>query len=74
MKVYSDPDCPMNRSRAWDPTAHNLKHLGELPHIVRDGDLKPAMREATADGIQIRGRGWVNYMQTDTAAHGVSSI
>ncbi len=74
MKVYSDPDCPIDRSRAWDPTAHNLKHLGELPHIVRDGDLKPAMREATADGIQIRGRGWVNYMQTDTAAHGVSSI
>jgi hypothetical protein len=74
MKIYSDPDCPTNRSRAWDPTAHCLKHLNELPHIIRDGNLQPAMREAEADGIQIRARGWVNYMQTDTAAHGVASI
>ncbi len=74
MKVYSDPDAPTNRSRGFDPSAHCLKHLGELPHIIRDGNLQPAMREATADGIQIRARGWVNYMQTDTAAHGVASI
>jgi hypothetical protein len=74
MKVYSDPDCPTNRSRAFDPEAHCLKHLKELPHIIRDGTGQPSMRSATEDGIEIRGRGWVNYKQTDTAAHGVASI
>jgi hypothetical protein len=74
MKIYSDPDCPIDRGRAWDPSAHCLKHLGELPHIIRDGKLLPAMRLTDADGIEIRGRGWVNYKQPDTAAHGVISI
>jgi hypothetical protein len=74
MRVYSDPDCPTNRSRAFDPSAHCLKHLKELPHIIRDGTGQAAMRSTSEDGIEIRGRGWVNYKQLDTAAHGVSSI
>ncbi len=74
MKVYSDPDCPIDRSRAFDPEAHCLKHLKELPHIIRDGTGLTSMRITDADGIEVRARGWVNYKQTDTAAHGVASI
>ena len=74
MKIYSDPDAPLNRSRAYDPSAHCLKHLKELPHIIRDGTGQAAMRSTSEDGIEIRGRAWVNYKQTDTAAHGVASI
>jgi hypothetical protein len=74
MRIYSDPDCPTNRSRAWDPSAHVLKHLKELPHIIRDGTGQAAMRSTSEDGIEIRGRAWCNLKQTDTAAHGVASI
>lgn len=74
MKIYSDPDCPTDRSRAFDPSAHCLKHLKELPHIIRDGTGLAAMRSTSEDGIEIRARGWVNYKQSDTAAHGVAFI
>ena len=73
MRIYSDPDCPTDEGRASDPAAHYLKHLNELPHIVRD-DGKPSIRSTSTDGVEIRARGWVNYIQTDTAAHGVISI
>ena len=73
LRIYSDPDCPTNRGRAWDPATHFLKHLNELPHIIRD-DGRPSMREASADGIEIRARGWVNYIQDDPAAHAVIAI
>ncbi len=74
MKVYSDPDCPVDRGRAFDPSTHCLKHLKELPHIIRDGTGQVAMRSTSEDGIEIRARGWVNYKQEDTAAHGVIAI
>lgn len=74
MRIYSDPDCPLNRSRAFDPTAHCVKHLKELPHIIRDGTGQAEMRMASEDSIEVRVRAWSNYKQTDTAAHGVASI
>lgn len=75
IKAYCDPDCPTDRGRVWKNNAHYLKHLEELPHIIRD-DGRPSMREAATagDGIEIRARGWVNYIQTDTASHGVFAI
>ncbi len=73
MRIYSDPDCPTDEGRAFDPAAHYLKHLNELPHIVRD-DGKPSIRSTSTDGVEIRARGWVNYIQTDTAAHGIIAI
>lgn len=73
LRIYSDPDCPTNRGRAWDPSTHYIKHLDEVPHIIRD-DGKPSMREASADGVEIRGRAWLNYIQTDPAAHLVIAI
>jgi hypothetical protein len=73
VRVTSDPDCPTNRFRMFDPAAHYLKHLDGLPHIVKD-DGRPSMRSTSADDIEVRARGWVNYIQTDTAAHGVGAI
>lgn len=73
VRVYSDPDCPTNRFRMFDPAAHYLKHLDGLPHIVKD-DGRPSLRAASADDIEIRARAWVNYIQTDTAAHAVGAI
>lgn len=73
VKVTSDPDCPTNRFRMFDPAAHYLKHLDGLPHIVKD-DGNPSLRSTSADDIEIRARGWLNYIQSDTAAHGVGAI
>jgi hypothetical protein len=72
-KVYSDPDCPVNRFYMFNPAAHYLKHLDGLPHIVKD-DGRPSMRTASADDIEVRARGWVNYIQTDTAAFAVGAV
>lgn len=68
IKLYSDPDCPIDRGRGFRNSAHYIKHLNEIPHIIRD-DGKPSMREVDADGIEIRCRGWLNYLQNDTASH-----
>lgn len=73
LRIYSDPDCPTDRGRAWDPACHYIKHLEGLPHIVSD-DGRPSLREATADGIEVRARSWCNYVQTGTADHLVIAI
>lgn len=75
MKVYSDPDCPTNRGRLFDPAAHYLFHLKGLPHIRTDGNGSAVMTRLTsADEVQVDVRAWVNYCQSDTASHGVISI
>lgn len=75
MKVYSDPDCPTNRSRLFNPNAHYLYHLKGLPHIRTDGNGAAVMTRLTSeDAVQVDVRAWVNYCQNDTAAHGVTSI
>lgn len=73
LKLYSDPDCPTDRGRLFDPAAHCIKTLTELVHIVRD-DGKPSIRSTSADSIEMRARSMLNYIQYDTAAHGVIAI
>lgn len=73
-KVYSDPDCPLDRGRLYHPEAHEYKYLGdEVVHVVRD-DGRPSIRSSGSDGIEIRVRSMGNYLQHDTASHGVISI
>lgn len=75
MKVYSDPDCPIDRGRAFDPATHHLRGLKGIPHIRTDGNGGAVMsRLTTVDAVQVDGRAWLNYFQTDPAAHGVISI
>lgn len=75
MKIYSDPDCPTNRGRAFDPGAHYLKHLKGMPHIRTDGNGGATLaRSLLEDAVQLDCRSWSNYFQPDTAAHGVIVI
>lgn len=73
VRLYADPDCPNDRGRLFSNKAHYLKHLRGLPHIVMDDGLK-SLRSTSADDIEARARAWVNYVQQDTAAHGVIAI
>lgn len=75
MKIYSDPDCPLTRGRAFDPEKHHLRGLLGIPHIRKDGNGNAIMlRLQTTDAVQVDGRAWLNYFQPDPAAHGVISI
>lgn len=73
VRVGSDPDMPVNRVRVYRPDAHVYKHIDEVVHIIRD-DGKPSMRSTSTDGIEIRSRSHGNYIQYDTASHGVGSV
>lgn len=73
VKLVSDPDIPTNRIRLWRPDAHCIKHIDEIVHIIRD-DGRPSMRGTSTDGIEIRARHLGNYIQYDTASHGVGSV
>lgn len=73
LKVFSDPDCPANRGRIWTMEYHHLKHLKGLPHIIMDDD-NSSLRSTSADDIEARARGWVNYIQTVPACFGVIEI
>lgn len=73
IKLVSDPDCPTNRFYLINPESHFLKHLDGLPHIIED-DGRPTLRAASADDIEGRVRGWVNYIQDVPGDFGVGSI
>ncbi len=73
LKVIADPDCPMNRAYVVNPAKHYLKHLDGLPHIAMDDGLR-SLRSTTADSIETRARGRVNYAQFDPGCFGVCSV
>ncbi len=73
LKMISDADCPTNRFYVVNPESHYLKHLDGLPHIIED-DGRPTLRAASADDIEARARGWVNYFQDVPGDFGVGSI
>lgn len=73
IKVYSDPDCPVNRGYVGKMEALYIKHLRGLPHIVSD-DGKPSLRAAAADDIEARARSWSNVICSDASCWGVFSI
>jgi hypothetical protein len=73
IKAYSDADCPPTRGYVKNSRTLFLKHLDGLPHII-DDDGRPSLREASADGVEARARGWVNLICTEPGANGVFSI
>ncbi len=73
IRLMSDPDIPYDRGRIWRPDAHQIMHIDDLVHIIRD-DGRPSMRSTSTDGIEIRARSMLNYVQPDTASHGVVSV
>ena len=73
LRAYADADCPTNRGYVANKATLFLKHLDGLPHII-DDDGRPSLREASADGVEARVRGFVNLISTEPGASGVFSI
>ena len=73
LKVYSDPDCPVNRGYVFKADSHYIRTLEEYTHIIMD-DGRPNLRSTSADSIEARARSMANYIQTDTRNFGVFAI
>lgn len=72
-RVYSDPDCPIDRGRVSRKGSQYVKHLEGLPHVI-DLDGMPMLRQTDENGIEARVEGFCNLIQDDTAAQGVCSL
>ncbi len=69
--IVSDPDIPLDRVRTFDPKSHVIKHLDEVVHWIRTGAGATQQWSTNSDGIEMRARFHGNYLQYDTASHGV---
>lgn len=78
IKLYSDPDCPIDRGRLWNMDSHYLRCLGpggnsDFVHIINDDGMFN-LRSTTADQVETRTRSIKNYIQNSTRDHGVFQI
>lgn len=73
MKVFADPDCPLNRGRVTRDGSQYIKHLKGLPHVV-DLDGNMMLRETSSNGVEARIQGYCNLIQDDPSAQGVCSL
>jgi hypothetical protein len=73
LKVFSDPDCPVDRGRVVNPEDQYLRILRDYPHIQMDDGLR-SLRQTADDGIEVRARAMGNLIQKNTASQGVHSI
>lgn len=74
LRVYADPDCPVNRGREYEDGSMYLRTLYDFVHTITDDNNGPSMRVYNADDIEIRIRHIGNLIQSDTRNHGVFSI
>jgi hypothetical protein len=72
-RLYADADCPTNRAYVVNQARQYLKHNRGLPHIIMDDGIR-SLRSASADSIEARARGWVNYAQDEPGCFGVCSV
>lgn len=72
-RVYSDPDCPINRGYVSREGSQYVKHLEGLPHFVEHDGL-PMLRQTSANGVEARVESFCNLIQDDPAANGVCSL
>lgn len=78
IRLWSDPDCPIDRGRLYNESSHYLRCLGpggssEFVHIIND-DGNYNLRSTTADSVETRTRSIKNYIQNNTRDHGVFQI
>lgn len=73
IKVYSDPDCPMNRGRVTRDGSQYIKHMGGLPHII-DADGNTTLRMSDENSLETRVEAFSNLIQDDPSAQGVCSL
>ena len=71
--VHPDPDCPSNRGYCLQMGTWQLHHLDAFPHIDSlDGNS--ALRQTSADGIEVRARYWGNLACIAPGWNGVFAI
>lgn len=73
VKLYSDPDCPVDRGRVLKKETWYYKTLEEYVHIVKD-DGKVSLRVNDADEIEARTRSWGNLCCTEPGSNGTFSL
>lgn len=78
IRLWDDPDCPIDRARVYNRASHYLRCLGpkqgnEFIHIIND-DGNYDLRSTNADAVETRTRSIKNYIQNDTRNHGVCQI
>lgn len=74
LSIVSDPDIPVDRTRAWDPKSHCYKHIDEVVHWIRTGSGATQQWSTNSDGIEMRSRSHGNYLQYDPSCHAVGSV
>ena len=73
MDFIFDYACPVNKAFALNRKSWELLHMGDLPHLIQD-DGNVALRGATTDDIQIRGRWFAQLVCNNPGSNGVCSI
>ena len=69
VRLFADPDCPMNRVRVSREGSQYIKHLEGIPHIV-DLDGMPMLRQTEENGVEARVECFSNLIQDDPAGQG----
>jgi hypothetical protein len=73
LKIYADPDCPINRVFALQLDTWEFKHLDGVPHWFAD-DGGRLLRQASDDGYELRAGYYGNLGCRAPAWNGVGSI
>lgn len=73
LTLISDPDCPTNRCRGWDPDSHYIRMNGEIVHVIND-DGNYNLRSVNGDSLETRTRSLLNYIQSNTRNHFVFQV
>ncbi len=71
--VYPDSDCPSNRGYILDMSTWTLHTMRGAPHLV-DDDGNTMLRQAAADGVELRARVWADLVCTAPGRNGVFSM
>lgn len=74
LTMLSDPDCPVDRGRVYDPDSIYIRTLDDFVHTIMDDNNGPSMRSVNSDDIEIRIRSINNLIQSDTRNQGVFQI
>jgi hypothetical protein len=72
VRIIADPDCRSTETRLMRQDTHCIKHMDDLVHIIRD-DGRPSLRDTSSDGLEIRSRSLMDYIQYDPSCHGVAA-
>lgn len=73
LKVYSDPDCPLDRGYVGNLDSLQVRHIDAYPHVIRD-DGRPNLRQTSSDGLEARVRAMHNWFILVPGQWGVFSI